>query len=196
MKPRTATFVTSAAKPVGFPPPTLSEIAFAGRSNVGKSSLINTLVGVPKLARTSSTPGRTRLLNWFRVSAGPAGPVHFVDLPGYGYAKVPRDMRESWRPLIESYLRDRQVLRAMVLLMDARRGAEQEEADLLDWLVDVEIPIICVLTKADKLAKNKRKPVAAALKRSLELEREPLLFSALDSVGIDELWRAINDVLR
>lgn len=196
MKPRSATFVTSAAKPSGFPPPTLPEIAFAGRSNVGKSSLINTLVGVPKLARTSSTPGRTRLLNWFRVSAGNAGPVHFVDLPGYGYAKVPREMRESWRPLIESYLKDRQVLRAMILLMDPRRGAEQEEADLLDWLVDVEVPIICVLTKADKLAKNKRKPVAAALKRSLELDREPLLLSSLDSTGVDELWRAIGDVLR
>ncbi|MEM9489937.1 MAG: ribosome biogenesis GTP-binding protein YihA/YsxC [Myxococcota bacterium] len=191
MKAKSATFVISASQPSGFPPPTLPEIAFAGRSNVGKSSLINTLVGVPRLARTSSTPGRTRLLNWFRVVPHKGPTAHFVDLPGYGYAKVPKAMRESWRPLIESYLSGRHALRALVLLIDTRRGAQSEEADLLDWLDDAEVPIITVLTKADKLAKNKRKPAAAAARRALDLAREPILFSAQTGAGLAELWRAI-----
>ena len=191
MRSGTAKFVTSAAKPSGFPPPTLPEIAIAGRSNVGKSSLINTLVGVAKLARTSNTPGRTRLLNWFRVDMASGKPIHLVDLPGYGYAKVSKSMRQSWRPLIESYLADRSVLRALVLLIDARRGAEDDEADLLAWLEELAIPVIAVVTKADKLAKNKRKPLAFGVKRDLGLRREPLLVSSQTGDGIAELERVI-----
>jgi len=191
MRAKSAEFVTSAAEPSGFPRPTLPEIAFAGRSNVGKSSLINTLVGVPGLARTSRTPGRTRLLNWFRVAPPGGAPVHFVDLPGYGYARVPHDMRASWRPLIEAYLRDRLALRGLVLLVDARRGAEDEERDLLDWLREGRVPALVAVTKADKLPKNKRKPAALAVQQALGLERPAILFSALDGEGIVPLWRAI-----
>src|SRR5687767_1413000 len=109
-----ARFVTSAAKSDQFPPPNLPELAVVGRSNVGKSSLINALTGQDGLARTSRTPGRTRLVNWFEVD----GAFHLVDLPGYGYAEVSRDMRESWRPLIESYLSDRKTLAGVLLLID------------------------------------------------------------------------------
>ncbi|WP_428261224.1 ribosome biogenesis GTP-binding protein YihA/YsxC [Haliangium sp.] len=192
MKAKRAEFVTSAAKPAQFPRPTLPEIAFAGRSNVGKSSLINTLVGVPGLARTSRTPGRTRLLNWFRI-VPPKGPaLHFVDLPGYGFAKVPRAMRAGWRPLIEAYLADRDALRALVVLIDARRGAQEEEIDLLAWLDEIHVPALTVLTKSDKLPKNKRKLTAMAVKRSLNLARAPILFSALDGTGLASLWQAIT----
>jgi GTP-binding protein len=191
MRAKSAEFVISAAEPSGFPRPTLPEIAFAGRSNVGKSSLINTLVGVPGLARTSRTPGRTRLLNWFRVTPPKGAPMHFVDLPGYGYARVPNEMRASWRPLIEAYLRDRQALRGLVLLVDARRGAEDEERDFLAWLREGGVPARVVVTKADKLPKNKRKPAALAVERDLALERPAILFSSLDGEGILPLWRAI-----
>jgi GTP-binding protein len=191
MRAKSAEFVISAAEPSGFPRPSLPEIAIAGRSNVGKSSLINTLVGVPGLARTSRTPGRTRLLNWFRVTPPRGGPVHFVDLPGYGYARVPHDMRASWRPLIEAYLGDRQALRGLVLLVDARRGAEDEERDLLAWLREGRVPARVVVTKADKLPKNKRKPAAVAVEQALGLERPAILFSSLDGEGIEALWRAI-----
>jgi GTP-binding protein len=193
MRARNATFQTSAASPKDFPPEELPEIAFAGRSNVGKSSLINALVGQTGLARTSRTPGRTQLLNWFRVETPlPPNPtVSFVDLPGYGYAKVPTAMQASWQGLIERYLEDRKVLRGVVLLVDVRRGAEGEEEDLAAWLAERKIPLVGVVTKIDKVAKNKREPVLGAVKRALALPRPPIGFSAQDGDGVDDLWRAI-----
>jgi GTP-binding protein len=191
MRTRAARFVTSAAAPAGFPAPELPEVAFAGRSNVGKSSVINTLVGQPGLARTSRTPGRTQLLNWFRVE-GPTGPLAFVDLPGYGYAKVPAAMRGGWRPLIEAYLGDRPVLAAVVLLVDVRRGVEAEEQELSAWLAERGLPVLCVITKIDKLPKHQRVPVLAAVQRDLGLARPPIGFSAQDGLGVDELWRALG----
>ncbi|MBZ0233646.1 MAG: ribosome biogenesis GTP-binding protein YihA/YsxC [Deltaproteobacteria bacterium] len=194
-RPRSAKFVVSAAAPKDFPPAdaALPEVAIAGRSNVGKSSLINALCGAD-LARTSRTPGRTRLINWFRVEPAKGGPLALVDLPGYGYAQVDRSMRESWRPLIESYLEGRSALRAVVLLVDIRRGAEDEELDFAPWLLARNITVIPVLTKADKLGKAQRQPIAAKLQKDLgkgpALAR-PILFSAHEGLGLDELWRAI-----
>lgn len=158
---------------------------------MGKSSLINTLVGVPKLARASSTPGRTRLLNWFRVGT-PTGPVlAFVDLPGFGFAKVPKEMRLSWRPLVESFIVARATLRLVVLIIDVRRGPEAEERELVEWLAEAGRAVLIVLTKADKLPKSKRRPAAAATRRALGLTRDPILFSAQTGDGVDELWRAL-----
>src|SRR6185503_13845142 len=147
-----ARFVISASKPSEFPPPSLPEIAVVGRSNVGKSSLINALTGQDGLARTSRTPGRTRLVNWFEVN----GKFQLVDLPGYGYAEVSREMRESWRPLIENYLSERKTLAGVLLLIDVRRGVQDEELDFVPWLEAKQTPIVVALTKSDKLAKNKR----------------------------------------
>ncbi len=182
-----ARFVISAAKPSEFPPPSLPEIAVVGRSNVGKSSLINALTGQDGLARTSRTPGRTRLVNWFEVN----GRFHLVDLPGYGYAEVSREMRESWRPLIESYLSDRSSLAGVLLLIDVRRGPEDEELDFVPWLEAKGIPIVVALTKSDKLAKNKRMLEVAKAKKALGLKRDPFAVSAQDHEGFDPLWRAL-----
>ena len=186
-----AKFVTSAAKPGDFPPPRLPELAIVGRSNVGKSSLINTLVGQDALARTSRTPGRTRLANWFEVDEE----FHLVDLPGYGYAAVDKSMRESWRPLIESYLEHRDVLRGVVLLVDIRRGAEDEELDFVPWLAGKKIPVVVALTKADKLPKNKRMLEISKVKRALGLTKDPIPVSAQTGDNIDALWRAIHKQL-
>ncbi len=192
MRARHASFVTSASTPEGFPAPGPPEIAFAGRSNVGKSSLINTLVGVKGLARTSSTPGRTRLLNWFKVIP-PSGPeLAFVDLPGYGYAKVSKTMRAGFGTLIESYVVAREALALMIVIIDARRGPEDEEIELLMWLDQQQRDALVVLTKADKLPKSKRLPAAAAARRKLGLRRDPLLFSATEGEGIPELWKVVS----
>jgi GTP-binding protein len=190
MKARSAKFLTTAPTPAAFPPPTLPEIAFAGRSNVGKSSLLNVLCGEKQLARTSSTPGRTRALNWFTVLP-PKGPeCAFVDLPGYGYAKVPHEMREAWRPLVEKFA-ERPTLKLFVVLVDLRRGPEREEVELFEWLDLIGVPSLLVLTKADKLPKAQRNLAAAEAKRLLKRPSPPLTFSALSGDGIPELWRAV-----
>lgn len=187
-----ARFVISAAKPSEFPAPTLPELAVVGRSNVGKSSLINALVGQDGLARTSRTPGRTRLVNWFEVSAREgATKFHLVDLPGYGYAAVDHKTRESWRPLIESYLEKRATLAGVLLLVDIRRGVQDEELDFVPWLAERNIPISVALTKADKLPKNKRTLEAMAAKRVLGVKREPICVSVLGGEGIDALWKEL-----
>jgi GTP-binding protein len=190
MRPRRASFVISASEPKGFPPPGVAEIAFVGRSNVGKSSLINDLVGQSGLARTSRTPGRTRLVNWFEVEAVKDKLLHFVDLPGYGYAEVGAAMRQAWRPLIEAFL-ERPSLALVILLIDARREPGVEETDFLAWLAHRELRVQVVITKCDKLAKHERLPMQTRMKRSLGLARAPILFSTLDKLGHDELWRAI-----
>jgi len=184
-------FIISAAKPDQFPAETLPELAVVGRSNVGKSSLINSLTGCDGLARTSRTPGRTRLVNWFEVN----GKFLLVDLPGYGYAAVSRDMRESWRPLIESYLSDRKTLAGVLLLIDVRRGPQDEELDFVPWLEARNVPIVVALTKADKLPKNKRMLEVAKAKKALGLKRDPFAVSAQDGEGLDPLWRAVTKLV-
>jgi GTP-binding protein len=188
-----ARFVTSAAKPADFPPPTLPELAVVGRSNVGKSSLINALVGQDGLARTSRTPGRTRLVNWFEIGSQP--PFFLVDLPGYGYAEVNQATRESWRPLIETYLEQRPSLAGVLLLVDIRRNAEDEELDFVPWLAQRETPLVVALTKADKLPKNKRALEAMRAKQLLGLRREPAIVSTLSGEGIEPLFRTLLRVV-
>jgi GTP-binding protein len=187
-RPKTI-FVTSAASPKDFPPPTLPELAVVGRSNVGKSSLINALVGQEGLARTSRTPGRTQLINWFEVDAHPK--FHLVDLPGYGYAKVPGAMKDSWKPLIETYLSKRTSLAGVLLLIDIRRGPEAEELDFVPWLAERGVQLVVALTKADKLAKNKRMLEVMRARKALALTRDPFAVSTLDGDGVDPVWRAL-----
>ena len=176
-----ARFVTSAAQPADFPPPSLPEVAVVGRSNVGKSSLINALVGQPGLARTSRTPGRTRLVNWFAIEER----FYLVDLPGYGYAEVSQATRASWRPLIERYLSERTSLAGVLLLIDIRRGVLPEELDFVPWLAERELPIAVALTKADKLPKHKRALEVARARQALGLRRDPLAVSVTAHEGID-----------
>jgi GTP-binding protein len=186
-----AQFVTSAAAPSDFPKGSLPELAVVGRSNVGKSSLINALVSQDGLARTSRTPGRTRLVNWFEVDHK----FHLVDLPGYGYAAVKRDLKESWRPLIETYLDKRDVLAGVLLLIDIRRGVQDEELDFIPWLAQREVPVVVALTKADKLPKNKRTLEVMKAKKELALKRDPIAVSAQSAEGMDAMWRAMLKIV-
>jgi GTP-binding protein len=185
-----ARFVISAASPSDFPPPSLPEVAVVGRSNVGKSSLINALVGQPGLARTSRTPGRTRLANWFAIDER----FHLVDLPGYGYAAVSAATRDSWRPLIEGYLAERTSLAGVLLLIDIRRGVQDEELDFVPWLAQRETPVVVALTKADKLPKNKRMLEVTRARQALGLSRDPLAVSVLSSDGVAPVWRAVTQL--
>ena len=188
MQIKSAEFITSATKPSQYPPVVLPEVAFAGRSNVGKSSLINTLVNRKHLVKTSSTPGRTQLINFFDINRR----MGFVDLPGYGYAKVPVSVRKKWGPMIETYLSDRETLRGVVVIMDIRRIPRQEELNLLAWLNHYAIASILVLTKTDKLSKNKQARQHDLIVRTLERPKNDfILFSAKTRRGRDALWNAI-----
>lgn len=184
-------FITSAAAPDGFPPPTLPELAVVGRSNVGKSTLINVLVGNAGLARTSRTPGRTRLINWFEIDKR----FHLVDLPGYGYAEVNKDLRESWRPLIETYLSSRAVLAGVLLLIDVRRGVQEEELDFIPWLAERAVPVVVALTKADKLPKHKRTLEVMKAKKELGLKRDPIAVSAQSGDGVAQVWQGLAKII-
>ena len=150
---KSAEYVKSAERPSHYSPAVLPEISFAGRSNVGKSSLINILVNRKRLVKTSSTPGRTQMINFFNIN----GTLSFVDLPGFGYAKVPLNIRKKWGPMVEKYLLTRETLKGVVLIMDIRRIPGQDEFDLIKWFNYYNIPIIRVLTKSDKLSKRKIK---------------------------------------
>jgi GTP-binding protein len=170
----------------------LPEIAFAGRSNVGKSSLINVLVNRKRLVKTSSTPGRTQLINFFDIN----GSVAFVDLPGYGYAKVPASIKKKWGPMIETYLSGREALRGVVVILDIRRTPKREEHDLLAWLGHHSIASILVLTKADKLSKTKQGKQRSVISISLAIDpNQFILFSAKSRRGREEVWQAIETLL-
>ncbi len=203
MNVKSAEFVASAVKPSQYPPADRPEIAFAGRSNVGKSSLMNTLLGRKNLVKTSSTPGRTQTINFFSINDR----FYFVDLPGYGYAKVPKAVRKSWGPMVETYLKSRgageesepaasQGLCAVVVILDIRRLPNQGDHDLLAWLAHYKIPALVVLTKADKLKKNLQGKQRSAIARELSIDPSFLtMFSAATGLGKRELWGAIESLL-
>jgi GTP-binding protein len=185
---KSAEFVTSAVKKSQYPTELLPEIAFSGRSNVGKSSLINTLVNRKRLVKTSSTPGRTQLINFFDINNN----LTFVDLPGYGYARVPVSVRKKWGPMIETYLSSRKTLKGVVIIMDIRRQPREEEQNLIGWLDHFSIAQILVLTKTDKLSKTKLIKQQAAIVQALAVEQEDvILFSAKTRRGRDAVWDAI-----
>ncbi len=187
-----AQFVAGATAFSQLPVPTFAEVAFAGRSNVGKSSLINDLVRRKKLVRTSSSPGCTRAINIFRVrlrTDGQEAHLDLVDLPGYGYAQRSKAERRSWGPLIEGFLRDRPGLRGAVVILDVRRGLQDEDVQLLEFLEAVDVTPIVVVTKIDKLPANKRKLAVAALRR--EIGRPLVAYSAVTGEGRDALWKRI-----
>jgi GTP-binding protein len=188
-----AEFVTSAAAREGFPDARIPEIAFVGRSNVGKSSLLNKLCNRRALARTSATPGKTRLVNFFRVERRERPPVLLVDLPGYGWARVAKKERAEWQRLIEGYLAGREPLRGVLLLIDARRDPGDDERDFLPWLSARGLVVRLVVTKLDKLRPAERESRLRAITSELGIPRDSLvLTSAQTGVGIEELWREID----
>lgn len=192
MKVTSAVFIKSATKPSEYPEGNFPEVAVAGKSNVGKSSLINVLVNRKNLAKTSSSPGRTQTINFFRVNEK----ISLVDLPGYGYAKVPLSIRETWKPMVESYLQTRREIRLVVLILDARRGVTPDDLALLDWLDYHGIPCTIVLTKADKLSQIERARQKKALAEIPLLSGKTFLFfSVVTGEGKDELWKLIQEYL-
>ena len=192
MRIKTAEFIKSAVRPTQYPESGTPEIAFIGRSNVGKSSLINTLVNRKRLARTSGTPGRTQLINFFLINEV----VTFVDLPGYGYAKVPVSVRKKWGPMIETYLASRSNLKGVVMILDIRRTPGPGEFDLVDWMAHYHISYIAVLTKADKLSRAKQQSQTRIIADSLSVSIKDLIpFSAKTRLGSDQVWQAIQDLI-
>jgi GTP-binding protein len=189
---KSAEFVTSAFNPSQYPPAACPEIAFAGRSNVGKSSLINTLVNRKHLVKTSSTPGRTQMLNFFLIN----GAFHFVDLPGYGYAKVPARIKKRWGPMVETYLITRTTLCGLILIMDIRRIPGMEEVNFIHWLNEIGLANRLILTKTDKLSKSKQITQRRLTAGRLGVKPESLiLFSAKTRLGRLDVWRGIEEMI-
>jgi GTP-binding protein len=190
---RNVEFIGGMAEKHGWRPESpLPEVAFAGRSNVGKSSLLNSLVRRKSFARVSRTPGRTREINFFRVNNG----FVLVDLPGYGYARISKEKKAEWRPLIESYLRRTTQLRGIVLLLDIRREPSEDDRAMLDFLAEVEVPTIVALTKTDKLSKAGAQDRAGEIARALALQPEQIIpFSAHTGEGRVELLEAIASLV-
>jgi GTP-binding protein len=188
---RGAAFEISVAKPSGLPPPVGAEVAFVGRSNAGKSSAINTLADHTRLAFVSKTPGRTQLINVFRLRNGAA----LVDLPGYGYADVPEKVRREWTQLLEHYLTHRQNLVGLVLIMDSRRPLLELDRQMIDWFAPTMRPIHCLLTKSDKLTKQEQVKVLRDVRAQLapyEGRVSAQLFSSLKKTGMDEVETVVG----
>lgn len=192
-----ADFARTATRPEEWPRGPVPELAFVGRSNVGKSSMLNALARRKGLARVSNTPGRTRALQFFDLAYRPtpaARPrqVRFCDLPGYGYAKVSKAERDRWAAMIEDYLRGRDVLRAVVLIVDARHPPAESDQDALAFLRATGRRVVVAATKIDKLAKTRRGESLRAVEEALELGRgEVVPFSAIEGTGADALWARI-----
>ncbi|MBW1902518.1 MAG: YihA family ribosome biogenesis GTP-binding protein [Deltaproteobacteria bacterium] len=187
-------FLTSAFRESQYPPPDRPEIAFAGRSNVGKSSLLNVIINRKNLARTSSTPGRTQSINYFSVGKS----LYFVDLPGYGFARVPIEVKKSWQKMVEKYLRKRSNLKAVVVILDIRREPTSGDIDLLNWLKHYDIHSILVLTKADKLSRQQARKQAGLIGRQLKklCPTSPTIFSAKTRQGREEIWDQIAEITK
>lgn len=192
MKVKNVEFIKSATSPEHFPPPDRPEVAFAGRSNVGKSSLINTLVNRRKLVKTSGKPGHTQLVNFFDLN----GELYLVDLPGYGYAKVPEEVKNAWGPMIEGYLANRPNLDVLVCIMDLRRGVEEDDLELIHAAPHFGVQPILVFTKADKLGKQARRQKQLDIANEFGVHAdEIILFSSLKNVGVDAVWNRIETLI-
>lgn len=194
MKVTSAEFVKSAAERSQYPEESIPEIAFAGRSNVGKSSLINTLLNRKRLARTSTVPGKTRLINFFKINER----LYFVDLPGYGYAKVPLSVKKTWGPMVERYLKERKNLCLVILIIDIRRDPSDDDLALVDWLFHYNVKFIFVLTKIDKLSKNqvfvRRRKIMEHIKPMPP--EDMILFSSKTGYGKDDVWKRIMEATK
>ncbi|MDR2861786.1 MAG: ribosome biogenesis GTP-binding protein YihA/YsxC [Syntrophobacterales bacterium] len=189
-----AEFVKSAARPDHFTGEDLPEVAFVGRSNSGKSTLINALTGQKRLAKASNSPGRTQLIQFFLIN----GSLSFADLPGYGYAKVPESIRSSWRPMIETYLRVRANLCLVVLVADIRRDITNDELLLIDWLTQYERAVLVVLSKTDKLSANEQALRMKKIRKALSfLPPERICpYSAKTGKGREQIWQSIGGIVQ
>jgi len=192
MKVTQAEFVISAVGPDQYPEDALPEIALAGRSNVGKSSLINRMINRKNLARTSSTPGKTQHLNYYRINEE----LYFVDFPGYGYAKVSKTQRQVWGKMIERYLLERETLKMVLLIVDLRHPPSKDDELMYDWLKHYEIPICVVATKADKIPKSRWQKHVKQMKEGLLMRKTDsfVMYSSETGVGKDELWAHIESI--
>ena len=190
---RNVEFIGGMSEKTGWrPDSSLPEVAFAGRSNVGKSSLLNSLVRRKAFARVSRTPGRTREINFFRINNG----FVLVDLPGYGYARISKEKKAGWKPMIESYMRRTSQLRGIVLLLDIRRDPSEDDRAMLDFLAAVEVPTLVAVTKTDKLSKSAARTRVSDLTKMLALESEQVIpFSAISGEGRTELLEAIMELV-
>lgn len=190
MKVTNAEFIISAVGPDQYPVDALPEIALAGRSNVGKSSLINRMINRKNLARTSSTPGKTQHMNYYRINEA----LYFVDFPGYGYAKVSKTQRAAWGKMIEKYMLERQTLKLVLMVVDLRHPPTKDDVMMYDWLQHYDIPICVVATKADKIPKSRWQKHVKQMKESLLLRSTDLfvMFSSELGVGKEELWAVIQ----
>jgi GTP-binding protein len=192
MKITSAELIKSVYPTDDFPSGRYQEMAFAGRSNVGKSSLINTLVNRKGLARTSAAPGKTQSINFYLINRS----FCLVDLPGYGYAKVPKQVRKQWSPFIEQYCRSRENLCGVVVILDARVGPTQLDLSLISWLTDLSLPALFTITKSDKLSKNKIAQALHQTATALSIDPEQIVpFSSQTGEGKKRLWQAIVHLL-
>lgn len=190
MEVQYAELAATAVRPDQFPNDGRPEIAFAGKSNVGKSSLINAMLNRKSLARASQNPGKTRTINFYDVEHS----LYFVDLPGYGYARVSRTISAQWGAMVEGYLRDRTALQHIVLLLDIRHEPNQNDRMLYDWCKFYQKPLIVVATKSDKIKRSQIQRNLAVIRRGLSLMGEPLLaFSSETKDGRDALWALLLD---
>ena|SRR5271165_5037451 len=190
-------FLTAATDVAHFPAPTLPEVAFLGRSNVGKSSVINSLLG-SKIAKTGSTPGRTRSINFFEVRfpGNPEPALVFTDLPGYGYAKISREISEQWPEFIEPYLHQRPNLALCIALVDANVPAQESDRQLLDFLNSSGRPCLVLATKSDRLSGNQLRNVLQRLTKEFQIESRILPFSARTGAGREEVWQQIRNAVQ